>query len=158
MNEPVDGGMDGLSPAQWDNERLWPFYRKVRHVMDASGWQDKLAFAEPLVFWNSTVGFAAPATDGGHLVEKPGPGFVFNSHFYDGGRMSLDLRGVDNAAYLQHLDAVRDEARFLGSRRSCRSSACGAAARGQPAAGGCSSGPTPRPARTPVPGTSRWSR
>lgn len=113
FNEPVDGGMEGLSAKQWDNQKLWPFYRRVRAAMDANGWGEKWVYAEPLVFWNTTAGVVAPATGGHHLDAKPGPGFVFNSHFYDAGRMGVDLRGVDNGTYLPHLDQIRTEARFL---------------------------------------------
>lgn len=112
-NEPIDGGMEGLTPAQWDNQKLWPFYRKVRALMDGNGWYDKPVYAEPLVFWNTTVGIVAPATGGHHLSEIPTRGFVFNSHFYDAGRQGTDLRPVNNGSYLTHLHQVRDEARYL---------------------------------------------
>ncbi|WP_108928716.1 glycosyl hydrolase family 5 [Leptospira johnsonii] len=113
FNEPVDGGMEGLNPAQWDNQKLWPFYRKVRETLTQNGWQNKLVFAEPLVFWNTNAGVVAPATGGGHLTTLPGEGFAFNSHFYDAGRMGTDLTGIDNATYFKYLDEIRNEARFL---------------------------------------------
>lgn len=112
-NEPIDGGMEGLSPAQWDNQKLWPFYKKVRAVMDGNGWYDKPVYAEPLVFWNTNVGFVAPATGGHHLTDIPARGFVFNSHFYDAARQGTDLRSIDNGSYLTNLHGVRDEARYL---------------------------------------------
>lgn len=114
FNEPVDGGMAGLSPAAWDNQKLWPFYRRVRQALDESGWQEKWVYAEPLVFWNTNVGAAiVPATGGGHLSSPPGPGFVFNAHFYDAARMGVDLTGIDNATYFKYLDEIRREGRFL---------------------------------------------
>ncbi|AOP35869.1 glycosyl hydrolase family 5 [Leptospira tipperaryensis] len=114
FNEPVDGGMEGLSAAQWDNQKLWPFYRKVREELNANGWEAKYVYAEPLVFWNTNVGSAiVPPTGGGHLSTLPGPGFVFNSHFYDAGRMGTDLTGIDNATYFKYLDEIRKETRFL---------------------------------------------
>ncbi|TGJ98780.1 glycosyl hydrolase family 5 [Leptospira langatensis] len=114
FNEPVDGGMEGLTPAQWDNQKLWPFHYKIRDILNQNGWENKWVFAEPLVFWNTNVGAAiAPATGGGHLLSQPGPGFVFNSHFYDAGRMGTDLTGIDNATYFKYLDDIRTEARFL---------------------------------------------
>ncbi|BDA77696.1 hypothetical protein LPTSP3_g06260 [Leptospira kobayashii] len=114
FNEPVDGGMEGLTPASWDNQKLWPMYRKVRTVLDQNGWENKWVFAEPLVFWNTNVGSAiVPPTGGGHLLTPPGPGFVFNSHFYDAGRMGTDLTGIDNATYFKYLDEIRKESRFL---------------------------------------------
>lgn len=113
-NEPVDGGMEGLTPAQWDNQKLWPFYRKVRTAMDRIGWNDKPVYAEPLVFWNTTAGVVAPATGGHHLIDKPAAGFVFNAHFYDAGRMGTDGTALNNGSYLMHMHQVRDEARWLG--------------------------------------------
>ncbi|WP_411823648.1 glycosyl hydrolase family 5 [Leptospira sp. 'Mane'] len=114
FNEPVDGGMEGLTPAAWDNQKLWPMYQKVRTVLNQNGWENKWVFAEPLVFWNTNVGSAiAPATGGGHLLSPPGSGFVFNSHFYDAGRMGTDLTGIDNATYFKYLDEIRKESRFL---------------------------------------------
>lgn len=114
FNEPVDGGMEGLTPAQWDNQKLWPMYKKIRTILNQNGWESKWVFAEPLVFWNTNIGSAiAPATGGGHLLSSPGPGFVFNSHFYDAGRMGTDLTGIDNATYFKYLDEIRKESRFL---------------------------------------------
>ncbi|WP_243393324.1 cellulase family glycosylhydrolase [Leptospira perolatii] len=116
FNEPVDGGMQGLTPAQWDNQKLWPFYQRVRQELNSKGWQDKWVFAEPLVFWNTNVGSAiVPATGGGHLSSPPGPGFVFNSHFYDAARMGWDVTGIDNATYFKYLDEIRKEGRFLNT-------------------------------------------
>ncbi|XDD45543.1 cellulase family glycosylhydrolase [Leptospira sp. WS39.C2] len=114
FNEPVDGGMEGLTPKRWDNEKLWPMYQKIRTILNQNGWANKWVFAEPLVFWNTNIGSAiAPATGGGHLNAPPGEGFVFNSHFYDAGRMGVDLTGIDNATYFKYLDEIRTEARFL---------------------------------------------
>jgi endoglycosylceramidase len=113
VNEPVDGGMEGLSPAQWDNQKLWPFYRKVRAMMDNNGWYNKPVYAEPLVFWNTNVGFVAPATGGHHLTDIPARGFVFNSHFYEAGRQGTDLRAVNNGSYLTYKHQIRDEGRYL---------------------------------------------
>ncbi|MCG6166778.1 cellulase family glycosylhydrolase [Leptospira sanjuanensis] len=114
FNEPVDGGMEGLSPAQWDNRKLWPFYGRIRQELNANGWESKFVYAEPVVFWNTNVGSAiVPPTGGGHLTTLPGPGFVFNSHFYDAGRMGTDLTGIDNATYFKYLDEIRTETRFL---------------------------------------------
>ncbi|MDK2123921.1 cellulase family glycosylhydrolase [Parachitinimonas caeni] len=114
LNEPIDGGMEGLTPARWDNEKLWPFYRKVRARMNDIGWQSKPVYAEPLVFWNTNAGIVAPATGGHHLTDKPASGFVFNSHFYDAGRQGVDVRPVNNGSYLTHMHQIRDEARWMG--------------------------------------------
>lgn len=113
FNEPVDGGMEGLTAAQWDNQKLWPFYHKVRTMMDDIGWYEKPVYAEPLVYWNTNVGFVAPATGGKHLIETPVRGFVFNAHFYEAGRQALDTRPVNNGSYLQEMHQVRDEGRYL---------------------------------------------
>ncbi|MBB5019979.1 hypothetical protein HNQ59_003287 [Chitinivorax tropicus] len=115
FNEPVDGGMEGLSAKEWDNRKLWPFYERVRQAMDVAGWQDKPVFAEPLVFWNTSVGIVAPATGGRHLQTPPGGRFVFNTHFYDAGRQGTDLRAVNNGAYLTHFEEIREESRFWQS-------------------------------------------
>lgn len=113
VNEPVDGGMEGLTAAQWDNQKLWPFYKKVRAMMDNNGWYEKPVYAEPLVFWNTNVGFVAPATGGHHLQDIPTRGFVFNSHFYEAGRQGTDLRPVNNGSYLTYKHQIRDEGRYL---------------------------------------------
>lgn len=113
VNEPVDGGMEGLTPAQWDNQKLWPFYRKVREVMDNNGWYDKPVYAEPLVFWNTNVGFVAPATGGHHLQDIPTRGFVFNAHFYEAGRQGTNLTPVNNGTYLNEKNQIREEGRYL---------------------------------------------
>ncbi|MGG1944147.1 cellulase family glycosylhydrolase [Trinickia sp. NRRL B-1857] len=111
-NEPIDGGMEGLTPKEWENTKLWPFYENAKKTLDEAGWKKKLVFAEPLVFWNSTAGVIAPATGGQLLDKKPGPRYVFNAHFYDAGRQAADFRNVDNASYLFHFDQIRTEARF----------------------------------------------
>ncbi|MGI0118791.1 cellulase family glycosylhydrolase [Zooshikella sp. RANM57] len=113
FNEPVDGGMNGLSAEEWDNLRLWPFYQRVRETMDESGWQARWVFAEPLVFWNTNVGFVTPATGGHHLWQSPGQGFVFNSHFYDAARMSWNLSNVKNKTYTDSFKEIVEEANFL---------------------------------------------
>lgn len=114
MNEPYDGGMEGLSPATWDVQKLWPVYTAARAEADAAGWGDKLVFAEPLVFWNTAAGIVAPAT-GGHHLPHPGPRYVFTPHWYDAGRQGVDTRAVDNGAYLPHFDLIRDEGRWWNS-------------------------------------------
>ncbi|MBX3720424.1 MAG: ricin-type beta-trefoil lectin domain protein [Turneriella sp.] len=114
LNEPYDGGTEGLSYKDWDNQKLWPFYQRVRAELNAQGWNDKPIFAEPLVFWSSIAGPVAPATGGYYLDYKPGPGFVFNAHFYDQGRMGVaDTSVARNGAYFAAIDLIRDEARFL---------------------------------------------
>lgn len=113
FNEPSDGGMEDRSPKEWDNEVLWPFYEKVRAILDLSGYEEKFVFAEPLVYWNSTMGVFAPPTGGKHLTYKPGPRFVFNSHFYDARRMSTSYKQVQSGEYLKDYQEIRDEASFL---------------------------------------------
>ncbi|QDQ80348.1 cellulase family glycosylhydrolase [Paraburkholderia megapolitana] len=113
-NEPIDGGMQGLTPKQWDNQKLWPFYLKARTAADQAGWNQKWVYSEPLVFWNTNVGIVAPT--GGQLLDtKPGPGFVFNPHFYDAGRQALDFSPVENATYFQSFDDIRKESRYRGN-------------------------------------------
>ena len=119
MNEPVDGGRLGMSAAAWDNEKLWPFYRRVRTVLDDAGWADKLVFAGPSAFWNTNLGLPGGnqgllRTGGGHLSAPPGPGYVFAPHFYDIGRLGGLVRSPPGRdAYLRDFDRIRTEGRFL---------------------------------------------
>jgi endoglycosylceramidase len=119
MNEPVDGGRLGVSAAAWDNEKLWPFYRRVRTVLDDAGWADKLVFAGPSAFWNTNLGLPGGnqgllRTGGGHLSAPPGPGYVFAPHFYDIGRLGGLVRSPPGRdAYLRDFDRIRTEGRFL---------------------------------------------
>ena len=119
MNEPVDGGRRGMSAAAWDNRRLWPFYHRVRGVLDGAGWSAKLVFAGPSAFWNTNLGFQGGnqgllRTGGGHLSEPPGPGFAFAPHFYDIARLGGLVRGPPRPdAYFRDFDRIRTEGRFL---------------------------------------------
>ena len=119
MNEPVDGGRRGMSAAAWDNEKLWPFYRRVRGVLDDAGWGGKLVFAGPSAFWNTNLGFPGGnqgllRTGGGHLSAPPGPGFAFAPHFYDIARLGGLVRGPPRPdAYFRDFDRIRTEGRFL---------------------------------------------
>ncbi|HEX8630011.1 MAG TPA: cellulase family glycosylhydrolase [Catenuloplanes sp.] len=88
LNEPFagryDAGQDSLS---WERDLLWPFYQRFRQRMDAAGWQDKPAFVEPNMFWDSNLSFVRQA--GGLANVGPlGPRFVFNTHYYDHEQMS----------------------------------------------------------------------
>lgn len=111
-NEPVYGEGHHDTAAEFDNEKLWPFYQRVRAILDTTGWESKLVFAEPQVFWNLNV--PGLATGGGHLETPPGPGFVFTAHFYDALRQGLPLGlPINTGTYFEPYDAIRDEARFL---------------------------------------------
>ncbi|RJQ77792.1 glycosyl hydrolase family 5 [Pseudonocardiaceae bacterium YIM PH 21723] len=110
INEPFDGGMEGLSSAQWDAQRLWPFHHRVRDLLDETGWRDKLQFAEPNVFWNSQLGPLVPA-----LGSTPDPlhrsGIVFTPHFYDQARQLPLASPPASGAYLPNFDLIRKTAR-----------------------------------------------
>jgi hypothetical protein len=82
-NEPHAGSYDsGQTSRAWEKDVLWPFYEKFRTRMDAAGWRDKPAFAEPNLFWNANLDFQKQ--EGGLLdAGKLGPRYVFNTHFYD---------------------------------------------------------------------------
>lgn len=115
INEPIYGFGHRNRAAEFDNQKLWPFYRRARAIMDDTGWGDKWVYAEPMVFWDTNAGFFAPPTGGHYLKEKPGKGYVFAPHFYDAARMGVtNSNKVYNGEYFRNLDAVREEARFLG--------------------------------------------
>lgn len=108
MNEPIDGGMQGLSSDQWYKEKIWAFNFRVKKVMDENGWNDKLAFPEPLVFWNTNSPFIK--NDRPYykeLLDNPPKGFVFNTHFYDAKRMSISLSSIKNGSYIGYMDHIK---------------------------------------------------
>jgi hypothetical protein len=111
FNEPFDGGLDGASGNTWERDYLWPFYLRFRAAMDAAGWADKPAYVEPLVFWNVVFG-----EEGGMSSLPPmGTRFVFNSHYYDGPRMTLDPRPASDGSYASAMNRIRDRARGLAT-------------------------------------------
>lgn len=113
FNEPYFGDGHGSQAARFDNDYLWPFYRRVKTVLEEQGWGDKSVYAEPQVTWDTNAGIT-PATGGGHLEgERPGAAYVFAPHFYDAGRFGVNLTAIDNGAYLPNLDRIRAETRFL---------------------------------------------
>ncbi|WP_198679417.1 cellulase family glycosylhydrolase [Thermomonospora amylolytica] len=110
FNEPFDGGRDGTG-AEWEKTHLMPFYERFRGVMDEAGWSGKPAFVEPLPFWN--VGFFE---EGGlSQVGRIGTRYVFNSHFYDGARMTIDPRPAGDGTYDDVMNEIRARARDLGT-------------------------------------------
>lgn len=111
FNEPFDGGLDDVRGADWEREYLLPFYRRMRAAMDAAGWDAKPIFVEPLPFWN--VGFFEQG--GLSAVGKLGARYVFNSHFYDGARMTIDPRPAGDGAYAAAMNEIRDRARTLAT-------------------------------------------
>jgi hypothetical protein len=111
LNEPFDGGLDGMSGTEWERQRLMPFYLRFRAVMDANGWAARPAFVEPLVFWNTTFGESGGMSTIGEL----GPRYVFNSHYYDGPRMTLDPTPARDGSYTAAMNRVRDRAAELGT-------------------------------------------
>ncbi|MFP8906222.1 cellulase family glycosylhydrolase [Streptomyces atacamensis] len=111
FNEPYDGGLDGATGARWERDRLLPFYQRFRAAMDEAGWRDKPLFAEPLVFWNT--GFLE---QGGFTGTGPlGPRYVFNSHYYDGARMTVDPTPAGDGAYAAATGRIRDRAAELAT-------------------------------------------
>lgn len=114
FNEPTYGRGHVDRADEFDNDKLWPFYRKVRAVMDETGWQQQWVYAEPLVFWHTNAGFFTPPTGGHYLRDIPQSGYVFAPHFYDAARMGVtNFNRVENADYFPDIDYVRDETRFL---------------------------------------------
>jgi len=111
FNEPFDGGLDGASGTTWEQTYLMPFYVRFRAAMDIAGWTDKLAFVEPLVFWNQF----ASAQGGLSTIGSLGPRYVFNSHYYDGARMTLDPFAAGDGTYSGAIDGIRARATTLAT-------------------------------------------
>ncbi|GAB3959419.1 cellulase family glycosylhydrolase [Actinoallomurus acanthiterrae] len=109
FNEPFDGGLDGQSGLDWEKTYLLPFYQRFRTAMDNAGWSAKPAFVEPLVFWNT--GFFE---EGGLSSSGPlGTRLVFNSHYYDGGRMVIDPSAASDGTYDAAMNRIRQRATEL---------------------------------------------
>ncbi|WP_233512223.1 cellulase family glycosylhydrolase [Micromonospora deserti] len=111
FNEPFDGGTDGASGTAWEQTYLLPFYQRFRAAMDAAGWADKPLYAEPLVFWNT--GFFE--SGGLSTVGALGTRYVFNSHYYDGARMTLDPSPATDGTYAAAMNRIRNRAAQLGT-------------------------------------------
>ncbi|TDC74332.1 endoglycosylceramidase [Actinomadura sp. 7K507] len=111
FNEPFDGGLDGGSGLDWEKNHLMPFYHRFRTAMDESGWAGKPAFVEPLVFWNT--GFFEQG--GMSSVGRLGTRMVFNSHYYDGARISLDRSPASDGVYGSAMNEIRQRATDLGT-------------------------------------------
>ncbi|XRQ04518.1 cellulase family glycosylhydrolase [Actinomadura welshii] len=111
FNEPFDGGLDGGSGLDWEKNHLMPFYHRVRTAMDEAGWAAKPAFVEPLVFWNT--GFFEQG--GMSSVGRLGTRMVFNTHYYDGARMTLDPSPASDGAYAAPMNEIRARAAELGT-------------------------------------------
>ncbi|MEU2212631.1 cellulase family glycosylhydrolase [Streptomyces hygroscopicus] len=115
LNEPYAGVYDGGHNSRtWEKSVLWPFYEKFRARMDAAGWQDKPAFVEPNMFWNSNLDFQRQ--EGGFLdAGQPGPDYVFNTHYYDQKAISgIFMPGeAADGQYAADFGALRDRATAL---------------------------------------------
>ncbi|MFA1540315.1 cellulase family glycosylhydrolase [Actinomadura monticuli] len=111
FNEPFDGGLDGKSGVDWEKTWLMPFYQRVRTAMDEAGWTAKPVFAEPLVFWNT--GFFEQG--GMTTVGRLGTRTVFNTHYYDGARMTLDPSAASDGTYDAAMNEIRQRAADLGT-------------------------------------------
>ncbi|NEA27827.1 glycoside hydrolase family 5 protein [Actinomadura bangladeshensis] len=111
FNEPFDGGLDGKSGADWEKTYLMPFYQRIRTAMDQAGWTSKPTFAEPLVFWNTGFFEQGGMTTVGQL----GTRMVFNTHYYDGARMTLDPSAASDGTYDSAMNEIRRRAADLGT-------------------------------------------
>lgn len=111
FNEPFDGGLDGASGTMWEQTYLMPFYVQFRAAMDTAGWTDKLEMVEPLVFWNAF----ASEQGGLSTVGALGPRYVFNAHYYDGARMTIDPFPANDGTYSSAINAIRDRATALAT-------------------------------------------
>ncbi|OIK04249.1 cellulase family glycosylhydrolase [Streptomyces monashensis] len=116
-NEPYAGSYDsGQTSRTWERDLLWPFYVRFRAAMDAAGWQDKPAFVEPGLFWNSDI--STQKQEGGLLdAGTLGPRYVFNTHFYDQKAISgiLMWGKAADGQYASDFGAVRDRAASAGT-------------------------------------------
>lgn len=111
LNEPFDGGLDGASGTTWEATYLMPFYQRFRTAMDDTGWSDRPVYAEPLVFWNTTFGEAG----GMSTIPPLGSRYVFNSHYYDGARITLDPTAAGDGTYSAAMNRIRDRATALNT-------------------------------------------
>lgn len=119
LNEPIPGDYEkGEKYTEWTNNKLFPFYQKVRLNLNSNEMSDKMVFSEPATFWNVRIPLAfflirplGPLS----LTRPVGPGFVFNAHHYDEVRESYGIFRAENGAYLKELDLVRDEARKMAA-------------------------------------------
>ncbi|MFI2206235.1 cellulase family glycosylhydrolase [Streptomyces sp. NPDC020192] len=116
-NEPYAGSDDsGQTSRTWERDLLWPFYVKFRARMDAAGWQDKPAFVEPNLFWNSNI--STQKQEGGLLdAGTLGSRYVFNTHFYDQKAISgiLMWGKAADGQYAFDFATVRDRATAAGT-------------------------------------------
>ncbi|MFI0350224.1 cellulase family glycosylhydrolase [Actinomadura sp. 9N407] len=111
FNEPYDGGLDGKTGLDWEKAHLMPFYQRFRTAMDEAGWNAKPAFVEPLVFWNTGFFEEGGMTSVGRL----GTRMVFNSHYYDGARMTIDPSPASDGTYAAPMNEIRQRATQLGT-------------------------------------------
>lgn len=111
FNEPFDGGTDGASGTTWERTFLLPFYQKFRAAMDTAGWTAKPVYAEPMVFWNT--GFFE--SGGMSTVGTLGTRYVFNSHYYDGARMTTDFSAASDGTYASAMNRIRTAATTVGT-------------------------------------------
>ncbi|GAA4016599.1 cellulase family glycosylhydrolase [Allokutzneria multivorans] len=112
FNEPADGE-GAISLTDREKELIWPFYQRVRARMDAVGWQDKPLYAEPLVNWNLAV--VGIRRGGFGSIGSMGPRYVFNSHFYDTLRLSIDPTKPGDGGYANQTNEIRERSEQLGT-------------------------------------------
>ncbi|SDN49924.1 cellulase family glycosylhydrolase [Allokutzneria albata] len=112
FNEPADGE-GSISSADREKELIWPFYQRVRARMDTAGWQDKPLYAEPLVNWNLAI--VGLRRGGFGTIGTMGPRYVFNAHFYDTLRLSVDPTKPGDGGYANQTNEIRDRAAQLGT-------------------------------------------
>ncbi|MFD5074582.1 cellulase family glycosylhydrolase [Streptomyces sp. NPDC058371] len=115
LNEPHAGTYEsGETSKSWEKDRLWPFYQRFRARMDAAGWQDKPAFVEPNLFWNSNI-FFSKQEGGLQGIGTLGSRYVFNTHFYDQAAMSgIFMPGkASDGRYVDDFKKIRDRSTAL---------------------------------------------
>ncbi len=117
LNEPIPGDYEKREKYRdWTNNKLFPFYKKVRLNLNLLGMGEKLIFSEPSTFWNLRIPlafFLIRSSGPLSLTFPPGNGFVFNAHHYDEKREAYGLFRAENGVYLRELDLIRDEARKM---------------------------------------------
>ncbi len=101
FNEPMSGGREGKSISDWNRDSLYPFYFRVKEIMNNAGWEQKILFAEP------TMDLGAKDSYYPEFLKNPPAGWSHNAHFYG----VHQIRKTENGAYLSKLEKIKEDAK-----------------------------------------------